>query len=121
MNAQDRKLLIKIIQYIDEIALTVNERAVTLETLFSDVTSKNAISMCIIQIGELVTHLSDDFKETHTEIIWKEIKAMRNVAAHHYGEFNMKTLWETVTDDMPVLKSFCTQQLSEITQQKDAI
>jgi uncharacterized protein with HEPN domain len=121
MNGRDRKLLKKIIQYVDEITLTVKEQNVTLETLFSDVTSKNAISMCIIQIGELVVHLTDDFKETHTEIIWKDIKAMRNIAAHHYGEFNIRTLWETVTEDMPVLKSFCVQQLSEITQQKDNI
>ena len=35
--------------------------------------------MCIIQIGENVERLSDDFKENHSNIPWRSIKDMRNI------------------------------------------
>ncbi|MDR1925183.1 MAG: DUF86 domain-containing protein, partial [Planctomycetaceae bacterium] len=60
------------------------------------------------QIGELVTHLTDDFKAKNNSIPWQEIKAMRNVAAHHYAEFSLIVLWETITDDVPKLRNQCS-------------
>jgi uncharacterized protein with HEPN domain len=38
--------------------------------------------MCIIQIGEYVGRLSEDFKDTNDNIPWKRIKGMRNIATH---------------------------------------
>ena len=46
-------------------------------------------------------------RAVHTEMLWKDIKQMRNVVAHRYGAFDFDILWETVTDDIPVLKEFC--------------
>lgn len=39
-------------------------------------------NMCIIQIGELVSRLSDEFLEQHKYIPWHAIKSMRNLHAH---------------------------------------
>lgn len=68
---------------------------------------KNAIAMCILQIGELVGKLSDEVKNKYDEMPWKEIKAMRNIAAHNYGEMDLEILWETATIDVPMLKEYC--------------
>jgi uncharacterized protein with HEPN domain len=38
---------------------------------------------------------------------WKDIKAMRNIAAHNYGEIDLEVLWETVSTDVPILKEYC--------------
>lgn len=38
---------------------------------------------------------------------WREIKAMRNIAAHNYGEIDVDILWETAIDDIPCLKKYC--------------
>lgn len=65
------------------------------------------LALCVLQIGELVGVLTDEFKEEHSEMPWKDIKQMRNVVAHRYGAFDFDILWETVTDDIPTLKEFC--------------
>ena len=38
---------------------------------------------------------------------WRDIKAMRNIAAHNYGEIDVDILWETATNDIPLLKDYC--------------
>lgn len=58
--------------------------------------------MCILQIGELVGKLSDEFKAENNAMPWREIKAMRNIAAHNYGEI-----------DIPELKDYCIKCLSK--------
>lgn len=63
--------------------------------------------MCILQIGELVGRLSDEFKTVNSKMPWREIKAMRNIAAHNYGEIDIDILWETALYDIPSLKSYC--------------
>ena len=59
--------------------------------------------MCILQIGELVEKLSDDFRSKNSKMPWRDIKAMRNITAHNYGEI----LWGTATSDIPLLKDYC--------------
>lgn len=69
--------------------------------------------MCILQIGELVGNLTEEFKTANNNIPWREIKAMRNIAAHNYGEIDAEILWETAIYDVPDLKDFCCKIISE--------
>jgi len=69
---------------------------------------RNATALCIMQIGELTTHLTNDFKQTYTGMPWTQIKALRNVAAHSYGKIDVESLWETITIDIPKLKDYCS-------------
>lgn len=111
MNSRDRIVLMKIIQYSDEIQATINRFDLSREKFISDFVVKNAISMCILQIGELVGTLTDEFKAANETIPWREIKAMRNIAAHNYGEIDNDILWETAIYDIPDLKKFCIEAL----------
>ena len=111
MSSRDQLVLKKIIQYADEIEQTINRFELTQETFSLDFIAKNAISMCILQIGELVGKLSDEFKLENNDIPWRDIKAMRNIAAHNYGEIDIDILWETVVSDIPELKNFCESQI----------
>ena len=79
----------------------------TLEALKTDNDYKNAVAMCILQIGELTTLLSDEFKAVYSDMPWQDIKRMRNIAAHRYGEFDVEVLWGTVSDDIPALENYC--------------
>ncbi|MDQ7095481.1 DUF86 domain-containing protein [Desulfosporosinus sp. PR] len=42
---------------------------------------------------------------------------MRNVVVHNYGKIDDKSLWETITSDIPKLKDYC----SGIIQQPDVL
>lgn len=39
--------------------------------------------MCVIQIGELAGNISEDFREKHTEIPWRQLRGLRNIYAHN--------------------------------------
>lgn len=60
--------------------------------------------MCIIQIGELVGRLSDEFIEKYNETPWHAIKGMRNLHAHDYENVDLEIVWNTLVEDIPYLK-----------------
>jgi uncharacterized protein with HEPN domain len=111
---RDKTALKKIIRYCDEIDLTNEQFGNSFENLQSNIVYKNALAMCILQIGELVTHFSDEFLATNNSMPWRKIREMRNIAAHNYGEFNVKILWDTMRDDIPALHQYCQTILETI-------
>ena len=108
MNKRDDIILRKIIQYADEIQTTIDRFSLTRDKFAADFVVKNAIAMSILQIGELAGNLSDEFKTANNSVPWREIKAMRNIAAHNYGEIDVDILWETAIYDVPDLKTYCS-------------
>ena len=60
--------------------------------------------MCIIQIGEFVSGLDDDFVKKYSDIPWRQIKGMRNIYAHDYDIIDNDIIWETITEEIPELR-----------------
>ena len=56
-------------------------------------------------IGEAVAHISDDLKQNYPEIPWKDIKRIRNIVVHEYFGINLKVIWNTLNNDIPILKN----------------
>ena len=109
MSSRDMIVLKKIIQYANEIETIIIRFELTRETFEIDFVVRHAIAMCILQIGELVGKLSDEFKKENNAMPWRDIKAMRNIAAHNYGEIDIDLLWETAIGDIPTLKEYCAE------------
>ena len=107
MKNRDITILMKIVQYADEISGTINRFNLDFEKIKSDYVAKNAIAMCILQIGELANTLTDDFKSKHTKMPWREIVAMRNRAAHAYNSMDLEFLWNTAKINVPELEAYC--------------
>ncbi len=107
ISKKDLGLISHMIEYCTEIEQTVSRFGNTLENFKADKIYRNAVTMCILQIGELAGRLSNEFTTAHREIPWRSIKAMRNIAAHAYGSINITDVWDTVVNDMPVLKAYC--------------
>lgn len=108
VSERDRSILEYIISYCRDIEDTVERFGNSFETFSSDKIYRNACAMCILQIGELGGHLSQEFRSSHPQMPWSEIKGMRNVMAHAYGSLSIQTTWEAIEDDIPALKNFCT-------------
>jgi uncharacterized protein with HEPN domain len=102
-----------ILKYCQEISIMVKRFGDTFDEFNGDFAYKHACSMCILQIGELTAHLTDDFKQAYDDIPWRSIKAMRNVAAHAYGNMSIENTWATVSQDIPVLLSQCASILAQ--------
>jgi uncharacterized protein with HEPN domain len=56
-------------------------------------------------IGEAATRISKEGRDTHPEIPWTDIVAMRNRLIHVYFDIDLDRVWDTVTDDLPPLIS----------------
>ena len=77
------------------------------QRFYVDYIMRNALSMPLQQIGELATHVSDDFIAAHTAIPWKQIKGMRTWFAHQYWDMSFDKIWVTLTEDVPELLRQC--------------
>lgn len=100
-------ILEHIVFYCQQIEQTVERFGNDSTTFQNDSIYRNAAALCILQIGELVGKLTDDFREQHPGVPWRQIKAMRNIVAHSYGTVDPETTWEIITDDIPILKKYC--------------
>lgn len=55
-------------------------------------------------IGEASTHIPLDFRNSHPDIPWKHMSAMRNILIHEYFGVNVGTVWQTIQMRLPPLK-----------------
>lgn len=74
---------------------------------------KRAISMTVINIGELVKNLTYDFRAAHSHVPWKDIAGFRDIAAHKYKTLDMKLVYNSVKIDIPDLAYNIRKILSE--------
>ena len=112
MRGADEQRLRHIIAYCDEIAGFIARFGDDYEVFVSDRAYFNAVTMCILQIGELAGGLSEEFREaTRSEMPWGSVRGMRNLLAHNYGNADEATVWETAKNDIPFLKSFCEKNV----------
>jgi len=114
MKDKDSLILMKIIQYTDEISGTLLRFNLDLTMFKNDYVVKNAIAMCVLQIGELVVNLSDEIKIKHTQMPWRDIVGMRNRVVHTYNNIDTEILWSIATVNIPELKAYCNIILMEM-------
>ena len=115
MNVQDRDLSIlgHILTYCDQIEMAVQHFGNSFEAFDASPVYRNSVHLCILQIGELVGHLSDGFKAEHTQIPWRQIKLLRNIVAHRYGTVDNTITWDVVKTDIPELKEYCSSLIKK--------
>ena len=106
---RDIEILRHIVKYCKDIDETVKRFGASFEIFLNDTVYKNAIALCVLQIGELTGKLTQEFKEVYTEMPWNQIKAMRNIVAHNYGSIDSEILWETIENDIPKLRDYCNE------------
>lgn len=77
---------------------------VTFEQFVNDTMRYFAIMKNVEIIGEAANMLTRNFRQTHTELPWRQIVSMRNVLVHGYANISDIQLWQTVTEDLPPLE-----------------
>ncbi len=118
MNERDVDVLSSILKYCEQINEANRQFNSRKKDFEENSVYRNAVAMCVLQIGELVKHLSDEYKmRTAEEIPWHQIQGLRNVVAHEYGKIDTESLWETITEDIPILQDFCIEQVAQPNEQ----
>lgn len=101
MNERDEHLLL-ILKEEAEILMEFID-GYDLQGFHSSELLRRGVTLTLINIGECVKQLSEDFKQTYPDIKWSSITNLRNIAAHNYWGLNMDWIWENVTVDVPEL------------------
>lgn len=91
-------------------------RGKSLEQMKDDVMCYHAVVYNIMIIGEAANMLTNDFRDRHHEIPWRQIIDMRNVLVHGYYTTSPLFVWETYTNDLPLLKQQVEKFISELSE-----
>lgn len=54
-------------------------------------------------VGEAANGISPEFRQEHSDLPWKRMTGMRNRLIHGYFDVNLDIVWQTVTEDLPLL------------------
>ncbi len=84
----------RILRYTDNISrvdLEVNDEKLS------------AILYQIAVIGEATKRLSQDLRQQHPEIPWREIAGMRDMLIHKYDQVDFDVIWDVVQIKLPEL------------------
>lgn len=84
----------KIIKFTDDVAR---------EQFDADEILQNAVMRLLEIIGEAARSISQDVKDAHTQIPWREIVGMRNRLIHHYFRVDVNKVWDAIKQDVPSL------------------
>ena len=80
-----------------------NTKGITLQQLTNNEILCDSVLFRLIQISENSVKLTAEFKEAHKDIPWQAIKGMRNRIVHEYGEVELDVVYQTITEDIPVI------------------
>ena len=86
---------------------------VSQEQFSTDERTARAVSMTLINIGELVKNITQDLKDAHREIPWRAIAGMRDVTAHKYQTLRKEDVYSTCMQDLPSFEKQIRMLLSE--------
>ena len=95
MDKSDLDRIRHVKQYCEDIANTILRFGDSPDVFLKDIDFYNSISMSIMQIGELVGDLSENFKDTtRSQMPWGLIRGMRNHFAHGYATMDKNDIWK---------------------------
>lgn len=105
--------------YLHDIMNSVNDiesfvEGMTFEQFEKDRKTLNAVVRSMEIIGEAAKNIPAAMREKYCELPWKNMIGMRNKVIHGYFGVNVKTLWNTVKDDLPPLKQLVQRMLEDL-------
>jgi uncharacterized protein with HEPN domain len=94
-------------------AVRFSRQAASFEVFCDDSMIRKAVVMSLLNIGELASHLPQDYILTHDILPWKAMIGMRNLAAHGYHIMNLEIFWDTAVNSIPELLAFLEKELAQ--------
>lgn len=60
---------------------------------------------CLEIVGEAASKVSQEYKDSHSELPWRDMIDMRNKVIHEYLNVEYGVVWKTTIEDLPLLRS----------------
>jgi uncharacterized protein with HEPN domain len=87
----------------------VNEEAFQASRLLQDAVVRN-----LQIIGEAVKNVTEETKQKHPHIDWRNIARTRDRLVHHYFRVDLQIVWDIATNELSPLKTAVTELLKEL-------
>lgn len=114
MAKSNKSILEHILLYCDEIKSSIARFGDDVHIFINDIDYRKSVSLSILQIGELAGKLSEDYRNSTSEIPWKQIRGLRNIVAHSYGTVDFEEIFDIAHDNISGLKAFCEKELKHM-------
>ncbi|MDY7021026.1 MAG: HepT-like ribonuclease domain-containing protein [Cyanobacteriota bacterium] len=62
-----------------------------------------AVMYAIAIMGEATKRLSDEFREKHSDLPWREVAGLRDRLVHDYKNIDLDILWDVISIEIPAL------------------
>lgn len=79
-------------------------KGMSYENFVQDEKTQRAVERELEIIGEASKRVSQELKDKHPKLLWKDMAGMRDFVIHDYPEIELKKIWKTVEEDIPQLK-----------------
>ena len=112
MNDRTKALLEHMLDDANDI-LSMTLEINSFDDFYTNMPIRKATVMSLLNIGELANRLPEDYTDSHSEIPWRMMVNLRNIAAHGYHTMNHSIVWEIVKDDIPMLITFLYRELRD--------
>ena len=66
----------------------------------SNTEKQDAVLRRLEILGEAASRITPETRALFPDIPFRNMRGMRNIIAHDYGDVNMDQVWETATNDM---------------------
>jgi len=95
--------------YIDDIIEAINKiERYTKDMDFSKFSENELVLDAVIRnleiIGEASTHIPEKIREKYSNLPWKRIIGLRNIAIHGYFKIDLSLIWAIITKNIPLTK-----------------
>ena len=77
---------------------------VTFEAFSQDAKTIDAVVHNIEVIGEAARHIPEQLRLAYPAVPWKQVVGSRDKMIHEYFGIDLEVIWQTINDDLPVLK-----------------
>ena len=85
----------------------------SVEEFVSDVKTRRAVTMCLLDLGELFKNLSDDERGEYPSENWQHLIGFRNRASHGYHQLDFKVVYSIAVNRVPPLYEFLKKKQQE--------
>ena len=95
--------------YLKDILNSINAiekyvKSFSFEKYLKDQKTIDAVIRNFEIIGEAANALPNEFVKKHSDIPWNKIISMRHKMIHEYFGVDQSVLWQTICNDLPILK-----------------
>lgn len=101
MKYTDKQRLEKICTTTEKLMAYLRDESITAEQVMAEETIRWTITTPLYNIGEQVYNLSDEFKQSHSQIPWAKISGLRHRLVHDYDNTNWSLICTILFDELP--------------------